>query len=221
MKVVLGYSWRHPKQIRYHSRIGVDETMKRQTSIATLFSLLAVSLSLAAPLGLSGSIKTNLPNTTNLRVGAFLADHSGNPAKEIVSSSGTNGSFTLSLPDAAPPSAALGAVVVDSLDWPGLVGKVSVSGSARAVRVVLRAYQDNDRSGGNNGGDRVLETAVTRGRGSLIVIYSDAKFRVQGDKGFDVTVEPGWNLISVDLGKSIETKRVPSLDGLQLEVFAG
>ena len=37
--------------------------------------------------------------------------------------------------------------------------------------------------------------------------------------GFDVTLDPGWNLVSVELGKSVQTKRASSVEGLQLEVF--
>jgi hypothetical protein len=190
--------------------------MKRQTVIALVTT---ISLALAAPVSLSGTIKTNLPSAANLRVGAFLTDRSDNPTREIASSSGANGSFTLSVPDAAPPGSTLVPVVADHLDWPGLVGKVSVSGQAKAVEVSLRAYTDNDRSGNNSGGDAVLETAVTRGRGSLVLLYTDARFRVQGEKGFDATFDPGWNLIAIELGKSIEVKRVPNLDGVQLEAF--
>jgi hypothetical protein len=191
--------------------------MKRQPVIAAL--LVTLGLAIAAPLGLSGTVKTNLPNAANLRVGAFLTDRSGNPTREIASSSGANGSFSLSVPDAAPSGNALSPVVADNLNWPGLVGKVSVTGQARAVTVTLRAYTDNDRSGNNSGGDVALETAMTRGRGSLVLLYTDARFRVQGDKGFDATLEAGWNLIAIELGRSIEVKRVPSLDGVQLEAF--
>ena len=194
--------------------------MKRQTTLATLFALL-VTVAMAAPVTISGSIKTNLSNVGNLRVGAFLTDRSGNPSRELASSAVANAGFNLSIPEAAPNASALNPVVSDNLDWPGLVGKVTVTGQAKAVRVILRAYIDSDRSGNGSGGDTNLETAVTHGRGSLVLVYSDARFRVQGDKGFDITVEPGWNLIAVELGRTIETKRVPTMDAVQLEVFSG
>jgi hypothetical protein len=177
------------------------------------------SLALAAPVSLSGTVKTNLPQAGILRVGAFLTDRSGNPVREVGSSALNAGAFTLQIPDAPPPAALLSPVTKDSLDWPGLVGTITVTGQARVDSAVLRAYQDADRSGGNTSGDQVLETVVTRGRGNLAVVYTDARFRVQGDKGFDVTLEPGWNVIAIELGRTIEAKRVNSLDGLQLEVF--
>lgn len=187
----------------------------------SILLVLLLSVALAAPVGVSGAIKTNLAQTqtANLRVGVFLTDRSGNPAKEIASSAVQGGNFTLSIPDAVPPASSLSPVVSDNLDWPFLVGKITVTGSARIDRATLRVYQDNDRSGGNNSSDTNLETVVTRGRGNLALIYSDAKFRVQGDKGFDITLESGWNLLSITPGSLIDTKRVPSLDGLQLEVF--
>jgi hypothetical protein len=194
--------------------------MKRHSTIATLLALF-ITVAIAAPVTISGNIKTNLTNLANLRIGAFLTDRSGNPGRELASSSVANAGFTLSIPEAAPSAGALNPVVSDNLDWPGLVGKVTVTGQAKAVRVVLRAYIDSDRSGSGSGGDTNLETAVTHGRGSLVLVYSDARFRVQGDKGFDVTVEAGWNLIAVELGRTIETKRVPTLDAVQLEVFKG
>jgi hypothetical protein len=199
--------------------------MKRQTprftaSIVTLFALL-VTVALAAPVTISGSIKTNLSNLSTLRVGAFLTDRNGNPGRELSSSAVSNTSFNLSIPEVAPNASALSSVVSDNLDWPGLVGKVTVTGQAKAVRVILRAYLDSDRSGNGSASDGNLETAVTHGRGSLVLVYSDARFRVQGDKGFDVTVEQGWNLIAIELGRSIGTKRVPTMDAVQLEVFSG
>lgn len=187
--------------------------------LPVLLSALLFTIALAAPVAVSGAIKTNLAQTTNLRVGVFLTDRSGNPSLEIASSAVQGSNFALSIPDAAPPASSLVAVVSDNLDWPFLVGKITVTGSARIDRAMLRAYRDNDRSNSNSPSDTNLETIVTRGRGNLALIYSDAKFRVQGDKGFDITLESGWNLLSITPGSAIDTKRVSSLDGLQLEVF--
>lgn len=185
-----------------------------------LSSALLCTVALAAPVSLSGVIKTNVAQTANLRIGVFLTDRSGNSAQEIASNAALGGNFTLSVPDTVPPASSLVPVVSDNLDWPFLVGKITVTGSARIDRAMLRAYQDNDRSNSNSKSDTNLETIVTRGRGNLALIYSDAKFRVQGDKGFDITLESGWNLLSITPGSAIDTKRVASLDGLQLEVFA-
>ena len=159
----------------------MDETMKPQFSIlpVSLLSALLLTVALAAPVGVSGVIKTNLAQTTNLRVGVFLTDRSGNPVQEIASSAVQGANFTLSIPEAAPSASSLVPVVSDNLDWPFLVGKITVIGSARIDRAMLRAYQDNDRSGSNSKSDTNLETIVTRGRGNLALIYSDAKFRVQ------------------------------------------
>ena len=187
--------------------------------LPVLLSALLFTIALAAPVAVSGAIKTNLAQTTNLRVGVFLTDRSGNPSLEIASSAVQGSNFALSIPDAAPPASSLVPVVSDNLDWPFLVGKITVTGSARIDRAMLRAYRDNDRSNSNSNSDTNLETIVTRGRGNLVLVYSDAKFRVQGDKGFDITLESGWNLLSITPGSTIDTKRVPTLDGLQLEVF--
>ena len=181
--------------------------------------VILTSFALAAQIGLSGTIKTNA-SFANLRIAAFLMDRSGNPSRELVSVAPNSGNFNLSLPDAAPAAANLSTLSSEALDWPGLLGNVKITGSARAARVMLRGYDDTDKNGvfGNN--DKLLETTLTRGRGNLILIYAEAKFRVQGDRGFDLTLEAGWNLVAIELGKTIETKRVDKLDNVQLELFA-
>jgi hypothetical protein len=65
--------------------------------LIVLSSVLISNLSLAAPLSVSGTVKSQNPVPANLRVGVFLTDRSGNPTKEISSSAITNGSYNLSL----------------------------------------------------------------------------------------------------------------------------
>jgi hypothetical protein len=182
-----------------------------------LMGLLPVAL--AASLSMQGSVKTqgNLP--ANLRVGVLLIDRSGRPTGEIGSSAIQGGSFALNVPDTAPPANAMVSANPDVLDWPGLIGKITLTGSARIAQASLRAYGDADNTQNFNSGDTALESFVTKSRGGIVIVYSDAKLRIQGDKGFDITLEPGWNLISVELGKSVQAKRASSVEGLQLEVF--
>ncbi len=190
-------------------------TMKKLLAVITVF---LISFALAAPLGVSGSVKTSAA-IQNLRIAAFLVDRNGNPSKELISVV-PNTSFTLSIPDAAPIASSLSALSSDALDWPGLLGDVKITGQARAVRAMLRGYNDADRNGSFGAGDKLLETTLTRGRGNLIILYAESRFRVQGDRGFDLTLEAGWNLVAIELGKVIETKRVERIDNVQLEVFA-
>jgi hypothetical protein len=182
-----------------------------------LMGLLPVAL--AASLSMQGSVKTqgNLP--ANLRVGVLLIDRSGRPTGEIGSSAIQGGSFALNVPDTAPPANAMVSANPDVLDWPGLIGKITLTGSARIAQASLRAYGDADNTQNFNSGDTALESFVTKSRGGIVIVYSDAKLRIQGDKGFDITLESGWNLISVELGKSVQAKRASSVEGLQLEVF--
>ena len=193
--------------------------MNRHLQFITAIAFLGVlSVAYAASLSVQGSVKTqgNLP--ANLRVGVLLLDRSGRPTSEVGSGMIQGNSFALNIPDNAPASSSI-AASPDALDWPGLVGKITLTGSARIAQANLRAYGDSDNTKSFTAGDTALESFVTKSRGGIVIVYSDAKLRIQGDKGFDVTLEPGWNLVSVELGKSVQAKRASSVEGLQLEVF--
>lgn len=177
------------------------------------------SLALAASFAVSGTVKSNSA-IQNLRIGAFLVDRNGNPTREMVSVVPNSANFALSIPDTAPPANSINPLSSDSLDWPGLLGEVKITGTARAARAMLRGFQDTDKNGSFNAGDKLLETTLTRGRGNMVLIYAENRFRVQGDRGFDLTLETGWNLVAIELGKTIETKRLDRMENLQLEVFA-
>ena len=187
-------------------------------SIIAIAFLGVLSVAFAASLSVQGSVKTqgNLP--ANLRVGVLLLDRSGRPTSEVGSGMIQGNSFALNIPDNATASSSI-AASPDALDWPGLIGKITLTGSARIAQANLRAYGDSDNTKSFTSGDTALESFVTKSRGGIVIVYSDAKLRIQGDKGFDVTLEPGWNLVSVELGKSVQAKRASSVEGLQLEVF--
>ena len=188
-------------------------------SIIAIAFLGVLSVAYAASLSVQGSVKTqgNLP--ANLRVGVLLLDRSGRPTSEVGSGMIQGNSFALNVPETAPAANAMVAATPDILDWPGLIGKITLTGSARIAQANLRAYGDSDNTKSFTSGDTALESFVTKSRGGIVIVYSDAKLRIQGDKGFDVTLEPGWNLVSVELGKSVQAKRASSVEGLQLEVF--
>ncbi len=188
--------------------------------LIVLSSVLISSLALAAPLSVSGTVKSQNAVPANLRIGVFLTDRSGNPNKEISSSAVTNGTYNLSIGDTAPPASALQNLVQDLLDWPGLIGKIGISGSAHIARTVVRAYLDVNAEKSFSSGDTLFESFVTKGRGSIVVVYSDAKTRIKADRGFDVNLEVGWNLVQIELGNPIKVARVGSVEGVQIEVLA-
>jgi hypothetical protein len=189
-------------------------------TLIALSSLLISSLSLAAPLSVSGTVKSQNPAPANLRIGVFLSDRSGNPSKEISSSAVSNGTYNLSIGDTAPPASALQNLVQDLLDWPGLIGKISITGSSHIARTVIRAYLDTNAEKSFSSGDTLFESFITKGRGSIVIVYSDAKTRIKADRGFDVSLEAGWNLIQIELGNPIKVARVASVEGVQIEVLA-
>lgn len=199
--------------------------MKRITLQATLILVSGLTVSalfvtaLAAPMGVQGTVKVQGNAPANLRVAALLTDRNGRPTAELASSGTGNNAFNLNVPDADPPASFISSLATETLDWPGLVGKVNLSGSARVARVVFRAYLDADNSKTFTAGDTLLESFVTRARGGVVMIWSESRVRVQADRGFDLTLEPGWNLVVIELGKTVEAKRAGSVDGLVLEVF--
>jgi hypothetical protein len=188
-------------------------------ALTALVLLGLLSVAFAASLSVQGSVKTqgNLP--TNLRVGVLLLDRSGRPTTEVGSGVIQGNSFALNVSEGVPPASAMVAASPDALDWPGLIGKITLTGSARIAQANLRAYGDSDNTKSFTSGDTALESFVTKSRGGIVIVYSDTKLRIQGDKGFDVTLDPGWNLVSVELGKGVQAKRASSIEGLQLEVF--
>lgn len=188
--------------------------------LIVLSSLLFSSLSLAAPLSVSGTVKSQNPIPANLRVGVFLTDRSGNPNKEISSSAVTNGTYSLSVAETVPPTSAMQNLMQDLLDWPGLIGKINIAGSTHIARTVVRAYLDVNGEKSFSSGDTLFESFVTKGRGSIVIVYSDAKTRIKADRGFDVSLEVGWNLIQIELGNPIKVARVTSIEGVQVEVLA-
>ena len=183
-----------------------------------LLSVLAIGgLAFAAPFSVQGSVKAqNPPN--NLRVGLML-DRSARAGGEIASVAISGQGFNLSVPEVAPPTSWVSGLNPEGLDWPGLVGKVTITGSARVAQAALRAYLDADGSKTFTAGDTALESFVTRGRGGIVTVWADNRVRVQADRGFDVTLEPGWNLVVIELGKTVEARRANGVDGVQLEVF--
>jgi hypothetical protein len=196
---------------------------RRSTLIALLASsLISGSISglvLAAPMQVQGSVKTQGNPASNLRVGAMLTDRNNRPTAELASSAIVGGNFNLSVPDNNPAANTVLSLAPETLDWPGLVGKVSLSNPVRVARVVFRAYTDADGSKSFTPGDTLLETFVTRGRGGIVMTWADTRCRVQAERGFDLTLEPGWNLLVIELGRTIEIRRAGSVDGLVLEVF--
>lgn len=189
-------------------------------SLAIAFSsLMFTGLALAAPLTVSGVVKSQNPLPANLRVGVFLTDRSGNPSKEFSSASVTNSAYTLNIAEIVPPSTALQSLVQDILDWSGLIGKISITGTAHIARTTIRTYLDANNDKSFSSGDTLFESFVTKGRGSIVIVYSDAKTRIKADRGFDATLEPGWNLLQIELGNPIKVSRVSSVEAVQIEVL--
>ena len=186
--------------------------------ILTLGTLALSGLALAAPFSVQGAIKAQGTPASNLRVGLML-DRSGRAGGEVASVAVSGAGFSLNVPEVTPPANWVQGLSPEALDWPGLIGKVSLTGSAKVAQAALRAYVDADGSKSFTAGDTPLESFVTRGRGGIVTVWSDARVRIQADRGFDLTLEPGWNLVVIELGKTVDAKRAGGVEGVQLEIF--
>lgn len=193
----------------------------RTAGLLLALALLCVPAGLAASLGLRGVARSQRPIPSAVRVGIFATDRSGMPVAELAGAPlAADGSFSLTLPDAPPPERAVASLVPEALDWPGLIGRVTASGPARTGRAVLRAYTDADGNRAFGGGDSLWETAVTAGtRGAAILVWADARVQVRAERGFDLTLESGWNLAVVEVGRTVVVRRANSVDGLVLDIF--
>jgi hypothetical protein len=189
-------------------------------TVVFMIALTAAS-AVAAPFVLSGQARSDRPLPASTRVGLFALDRNGKPTVEIGRAQpGQDGQFTLSVPDTAPPAAAISVVAAESLDWPGLVGSVTIESGARAAITGLRAYTDADSSGTFTAGDSVWDTTVTRGRtGGVIILWAPARFRVSAEKGFDYTFSPGWNVVVVEGSRNVKLTPTDRAGDLQLDVF--
>ncbi|HEX2863052.1 MAG TPA: hypothetical protein VHN99_00675, partial [Deinococcales bacterium] len=157
-----------------------------------------------------------------VRVGLFVLDRAGHPTQEVAgSAAAADGAFSLQVTDKAPAAGSRLTLTQDMLAWPGVVGNVSFSGSPRAALARVGAYLDNDNSGSFSPSDTLLDSTVTRPTpGGIIVLWADARFQATASRGFSATFEPGWNLFTVEAGKTVTATRVTRLDNLRLDVFS-
>ncbi len=184
---------------------------------ALVIAPFALLVALAAPINLEGKVKFS-SDASKLRVGIFSYDRNGKVGAELSSSKLQNQIFNLAIPEAAPQITSY-AITGEQLDWPGLVGKVVMTGSAQVVRVGIQAYQDNDGSNTYTAPDKLLESFATRERGGLVLMWSETKFSVQAERGFHAELTPGWNLLSIELGKQVTVTNAQNLKNISLEVF--
>ena len=172
-----------------------------QTSVCSAL-LTLLTLSSAQALSLQGSVtgRANLPATA--RLGLWSAGPSGAPISELVSVPLMGGSFTLDLPDAAPPSRAQFPLRPENIGWPGVVGDVSLSAPVLSSAVSLFVYDDANRNGRRDDNEALMDAFPDVQRQPLVTIWVSGNVTVRAGHGFSAALVSGWNTFTVDLGRN-------------------
>lgn len=164
--------------------------------------LLALALGSASALTLSGSAGPDLPAAA--RLGLFLVGTSGKPQAEVVSAPINGGTFSLTLPEAAPPAAGQFPLRRENIAWPGVFDPVSVSREVAAAELRAYVYADANGDGRYEAGEPSFEAPLQAGRDAVVLVWVDADTRVQAARGFDVSLKRGWNALSITPGKAVK-----------------
>jgi len=180
-----------------------------------LVTLLALSGTTGA-LTVSGTAGTDGLNRP--RVGAWLVSSTGTPLGELASAAITNGTFALHLPTQAPTGRALWPLTSDHVTWPGVTGHVAVTPNVLASETRLFAYDDTNANGRRDEAERLVDVTVTNGKASVILVYVDRAADVSAPRGFNARLSAGWNVLRVELGKTLKVSVATSVADVQLSL---
>lgn len=184
--------------------------------IRRLFTLLPFLLSAALAFGVSGEVTGELPK--GARVGAWLVDSAGRPLSEVASAPVVGGGFSLNLPDSAPGGRALWPLTADTLAWPGVTGGVKLPGGVQSGELRLFVYGDANGNGRRDEGEDLLEGEARLGKASVVLTYLDRPANVTAGRGFAAALGAGWNILTIELGKTLRAGVQGSISGLRLSV---
>lgn len=182
----------------------------------TLAAFALLALGSAGALTVGGSVAGEAP--AKARVGAWLVDSAGRPLGELVSAAVNGGQFSLNVPDAAPSGRALWPLSADNIAWPGVTGGVNVPSGVQSGEVRLFVYGDANGNGRRDEGEELLEGTPRLGRANVVLVYADKAASVSAPRGFEAKLNAGWNVLAVELGKTLKTSVQGSANGLQLSV---
>ncbi|AFZ69164.1 hypothetical protein [Deinococcus peraridilitoris] len=185
--------------------------MKR-TLLASSFLLLGS----AQALTLSGSVAGEAP--AKARVGAWLIDAAGRPVAEVASAPISANAFSLSIPDTAPSGRALWGLTSDSIAWPGVTGEVNVSGSVQGSEARLFVYGDANGNTRRDEGEELIEGSARLGKASVALVFASRPVNVSAARGLSVALTLGWNVVSIELGKTLKAGVQSGASGLQLSI---
>lgn len=169
----------------------------------------------ASAIGIAGTLQGNAP--ADLRLSAWAVTAFGQPVAELASVPLQGKTFTLDLPDTAPPARAL--VPVDNrLSWPGLIDFGKASAPAQAAELKLFTYLDANRDGKRQDSEPLREVRAQAGKGELFVVWASAPVTVTASRNYAADLKKGWNVLTVEVRGSVSVKPLEANAGLTVNV---
>ncbi|GEM48217.1 hypothetical protein [Deinococcus cellulosilyticus] len=166
-------------------------------------TLVMLLLGSASALNLEGTLKT--PVKGNARLGVFVVNPSGTPQYEWSSTALSGSTFSIQLLD-DPPTRGLWSLSADTLTWPGVVGNVKISGTTATTELKLFTYLDADGNKKHSSNEKLLDTSLMSGKANVVMVYVEDGTTITGEKGLNVVLKPGWNLVTLAGGKTLTTQ---------------
>ncbi|GGJ18046.1 hypothetical protein [Deinococcus roseus] len=179
-------------------------------------TLVMMLTSSALALNLQGTLKT--PVKANARLAVFVVNPSGTPQYEWSSTALSGNAFSLQLPDDAP-ARGLWSLSGDTLTWPGVVGNVKVSNSTATTELKLFTYIDSDNNKKYSSNEKLLDTTLMTGKSNVVMVYVADNTVISGDKGLNVSLKAGWNMVTLVGGKSITSQVLQEIKDASLMVL--
>ncbi len=157
----------------------------------------------AGALALSGQLEGSVSPET--RLSGWVVKGSGQPVQELVSTPVKDGSFTLSLPEGAPPAPVQ--LPLDSrISWPGLMDFGKATATAQAAEMKFFLYRDANGNGHRDENEAMREVRLNAGRSFVFVVWASTPVTVTGSNGYAASLEQGWNALTVDIRSSVSVK---------------
>ncbi len=167
----------------------------------TFLILLVAGAPLAQALTLQGTVAGEADIGAHARLGLWSLSASGNVVGgELVSTPIASGKFSLQLPSTAPVQQYT--LRPDSIGWPGVVGDVQVTPSVQASDLAFFIYNDSNDNAVRDSNEPLHDTLPDVQRQPLFVVWASAPSKVVASKGFNLSLNSGWNAFSVELGKT-------------------
>lgn len=150
----------------------------------------------AAAISIAGSVQGSAP--ADLRLSAWAVTPFGQPVAELVSVPLKGNTFTLPIPDDAPPARTQ--VPVDNrLSWPGLIDFEKASAPAQSAELKLFTYRDLNGDGKRQDNEPLREVRAQAGKGELFMVWSSTPVTVTASRNYRAELHKGWNVLQVNV----------------------